>query len=107
MALDFSVKNGDIFPILDAPVIENSNFDKSLTNPLKAPGIRDNRPNKGEIILNVAHGRNLDELKRWIDVVSSVQLDGWGLGSFHRNSTNEILKHIFYMTDPLRYSRQR
>jgi hypothetical protein len=97
-AFDLSVANGNLFPILDIPVTPTADFDRHLAISKKsAQYYKDNKPNEGEIILNVAHGRHMGEVKRWIDDISEVELDGWALGSSHRGNPKEILKGMFYM----------
>ena len=98
MALDYSLRNGTIFPILDSPVLLNSDFKRNLAETDRsAQYYRNNRPNAGETILNTAHGRDLDEIKRWVEIMSKVELDGWGLGSLSNRNPKQLLKAAFYM----------
>jgi hypothetical protein len=97
-AFKLSIENGHIYPILDLPVTPDADFDKHLRiSKESAQYYHDRKPDKGEIILNVAHGRHLGEVKRWVDDISKVKLDGWALGSSHRGNPKEILKGMFYM----------
>jgi queuine/archaeosine tRNA-ribosyltransferase len=100
-ALAYSVKNGHIFPILDSPILPHDDFNKNLAESYEsARYYSDHRPNASEIVLNVAHGRNLKELKRWIDEISKITLDGWALGSSYNGNNDkskDLLQAIFLM----------
>lgn len=97
-AFKLSIANGNLFPILDIPVTPDADFDEHLKiSKNSAQYYKANKPGDGEIILNVAHGRHIEEVKRWVDSISQVELDGWALGSSHRGNPKEILKGMFYM----------
>jgi hypothetical protein len=102
-ALDYSVKNGDIFPVLDSPLVPYADFKKNRRETFEsALYYRDHRPGRGEVILNVAQGRDLGELERWLELMAKVELDGWALGSSSRNgkhpSTKKLVEGgIFYV----------
>ncbi len=97
-AFELSINNGNIFPILDIPVTPSASFDDCLKSSMdSAVYYKANQPHKGEIILNVAHGRNLTEVKTWVDKISKIELDGWALGSSHGGNPKEIVKGLFFM----------
>lgn len=97
-AFDVSVKNGNIFPILDVPIIGNGDFDKCLKiSKESAEYYNIHKPDNGEIILNVAQGRNQKEFQKWVDSISKVKLDGWAMGSSHKGNSKEVMKSLFFM----------
>lgn len=97
-AFNVSIMNGDIFPILDVPIVGNGDFDKCLKYSCdSAVYYKANKPGNGEIILNVAQGRNQSEFKKWVDAISKTQLDGWAMGSSHKGNSKEIIKSMFFM----------
>jgi len=97
-AFDISIQNGNIFPILDIPPVAGTDFDECLKLSYEsAKYYKAHKPGNGEIILNVAHGRNLVETKKWTDKISKVELDGWAVGSSHEGNPKQIIKGLFFM----------
>lgn len=100
LAFNFSVKNGTVFPILDRPVTPGVDFDANLKISLESAQYYKSRKSEAEdkMILNVAQGRNNEEMKRWVDTIGQVELDGWAFGgSMHGGDNKEIMIDIFHM----------
>lgn len=92
LAYAWSEKNGNVFPILDRPLIPDCDYDKHLDLSFKsAEYYATERPSDDKkLILNVIQGRNTNELGTWIDKMSQIPLDGWAHGG-HRGHMSNIV----------------
>ena len=87
VALEWSEKNGDIFPILDRPV-RNLGPDKPLKtyeeclekSVASAKYYYENRTRSDALVLNVLQGQQKKNMEEWYKHVKDYQFDGWGMG---------------------------
>ena len=87
VALEWSEKNGDIFPILDRPV-RNLGPDKPLKtyeeclekSVASAKYYYENRSRSDALVLNVLQGQHKKNMEDWYKHVKDYQFDGWGMG---------------------------
>lgn len=82
VALSWSEKNGEIFPILDRPTgSEFYDDDYALETSLKsAKYYYENRKHNGEQILNVLQGETKGAIEKWYEKISQYEFDGWAYG---------------------------
>lgn len=98
-AFKWSMNNGDIFPILDRPLIPDCDFDEHLELSVKsAKYYAENRGDSDKLILNVVQGRTDKELKTWLSEISKIKLDGWAHGG-HKGNMINIVSVILDMID--------
>lgn len=98
VALEWSEKNGDIFPILDRPSF-NTGPDKPLKSYQEclektitsAKYYTENRTRSDAKILNVLQGQTRDAMERWYNEVKDFKLDGWGIGGTKGNIDRVLL----------------
>ena len=87
VALEWSEKNGDIFPILDRPV-RNLGPDKPLKtyeeclekSVASAKYYYENRTRSDALVLNVLQGQQKKNMEEWYKHEKDYQFDGWGMG---------------------------
>jgi len=92
IALEWSEKNGDIFPILDHPVTPGCDPAERLrTSVESAKFYLDNRSASGKEILNVVSGSTVEGSINWYNAIKKYQLDGWAHGG-HRGILTPILQ---------------
>jgi hypothetical protein len=97
VALEWSEKNGDIFPILDRPSF-NTGPDKPLKSYAEcleksiasAKYYTENRTRSDAKILNVLQGQSEDAMEKWYNKVKDFKLDGWGIGGTQGNINRVI-----------------
>jgi hypothetical protein len=98
IVLPWSESNGDMFPIIDYPLVNeyNRTFDDSLKFTVRnGEYYKKHRKKKGIRILNVIQGRELDEIDAWFDGVKHLNkgkggLDGWAIGGQSKNPCGYI-----------------
>ena len=86
-ALDWSEKNGDIFPILDRPswnIGKDKPFktyqeclEKSVGS---AKYYYENRSNSNCSVLNVLQGQTIHQKRKWYENIKQYEFDGWAVG---------------------------
>ena len=92
IALDWSEKNGNIFPILDHPVTPGCDPRERLeTSVFSAKYYEENRSVSNRQILNVVSGANIDGSRVWYDAIKKHKLDGWAHGG-HRGVLTPVLQ---------------
>lgn len=107
VALDWSEKNGDIFPILDRPLTPNCNFDDNLRVSIEsAKYYYENRSHANKVILNVVSARDMGEFEEWYKGISPISLDGWAHGG-HRSNMKTILQGLMFMFNKGEFTRDR
>lgn len=99
-AFNWSMKNGNIFPILDRPLIPKCDYNRHLDLSFKsAEYYATNRPSKDfKVILNVVQGRTKQEMSKWIDKMSQVPLNGWAHGG-HKGHMSSIVSVILELVN--------
>jgi len=101
VALSWSEKNGEIFPILDRPTgSEFYDDDYALEASLKsAKYYYENRKHNGEQILNVLQGENKGALEHWYQKISQYEFDGWAYGGItNLNPDGELAMEAKFAT---------
>lgn len=98
IALEWSEKNGDIFPILDMPVSsDNRSFQEVLQFSIKsAQYYQDNRTNSKCRILNVLSANRYASMEHWYKHMKDFEFDGWAYGG-HKNYSKAILQSILFL----------
>lgn len=92
IALDWSERNGDIFPILDHPVTPGCDPNERLKISKDAAIFySENRSVAGKQILNVVSGGNVDASRYWYDEIKEIKLDGWAHGG-HRGVLTPVIQ---------------
>lgn len=93
IALEWCMKNGDIFPILDRPlggkVVKsfNESLDKTIES---AEYYQKHRTSKKPKILNVLQARGKKDVEKWYEQIKHVKLDGWAIGGYEGNMVTVI-----------------
>ena len=93
IALSWSEKNGDVFPILDRPTGSHFYDDKEALalSLVSAKYYSDNRKHNGEQILNVLQGESKGAMEEWYSNISEYKFDGWALGGIsNKNADAEL-----------------
>ena len=91
IALDWSERNGDIFPILDHPLTPNCVPHDRLEVSIKsAEYYASHRSAANKKILNVVSANNLEGAEWWYNGIKHVKLDGWAHGGHRGNITPVI-----------------
>jgi len=108
IALDWSERNGNIFPILDRPVT-NAGSEGEIQRCLDlsheaARYYHENRSKSDCSILNVLSAKNVPEMERWYKAVSDFEFDGWAHGGTNRNF-KATLKGIFFLLKKGEYDK--
>ena len=112
-ALEWSDKNGDIFPILDRPPyitgksgVEDSVFFKTCLKKsvISAKYYSDNRSNPDAKILNVLHGRTMEDLEYWYKFLSPFKFEGWAGGGVH--TLAELLRSVLFLKKKGEFDRK-
>ena len=99
IALEWSEKNGDIFPILDRPsfTLHLKNDDGTPKSPYKdyqecldlsvasAKYYTENRTRSDTIVLNVIQGLTAEEIEKWYKEISKYEFEGWAYGGTNGN----------------------
>ena len=99
MALEWSEKNGEIFPILDRPsfTLHLKNDDGTPKSPYKdyqecldlsvasAKYYTENRTRSDTIVLNVIQGLTSEEIEKWYKEISKYEFEGWAYGGTNGN----------------------
>jgi len=87
MAFDWSMTNGNLFPILDRPLFKGADFNKNLDLSIEsAEFYSKNKCSEDVAILNVVHGRTISEVDKWIDSMSHIEnINEWAIGSVGGN----------------------
>jgi len=101
IALEWSEKNANIFPILDHPVAgpggsklkEKGCIEYSAKS---AKYYADNRTRNDRQILNVLSANRVSNMQRWYDGIKEFPFDGWALGS-HSNHLKTVLSGIIFL----------
>jgi len=105
IALEWSEKNGDIFPILDHPVTPGCNVQERLEISGKsATYYSDNRSVKGTQILNVVSSSNIGGSEVWYDGMKHFPLDGWAHGG-HRGNITPIIQTFLHLGNNGEFNR--
>jgi len=99
VALEWSEKNGDVFPILDRPsfTLHLKNDDGTPKSPYQdydeclklsvasAKYYTENRTRSDTIVLNVLQGLTVEEIEQWYKEISKYQFEGWAYGGTNGN----------------------
>jgi tRNA-guanine family transglycosylase len=98
VALEWSEKNGDVFPILDRPTFTlgmmrdgkqlspyNSYQECLDLTVTSAKYYSENRTREDAKILNVIQGQTIPQIKKWYDAVSPYKFEGWAYGGTKGN----------------------
>ena len=99
VALEWSEKNGDVFPILDRPsfTLHLKNDDGTPKSPYKdyqecldlsvasAKYYTENRTRSDTIVLNVIQGLTAEEIEKWYKEISKYEFEGWAYGGTNGN----------------------
>jgi tRNA-guanine family transglycosylase len=98
VALEWSEKNGDIFPILDRPtftlgmmrdgkpVSPYQDYQECLDLSVKsAKYYAENRTRTDAMILNVIQGQTVPQIKKWYEAISEYKFEGWAYGGTKGN----------------------
>lgn len=98
VALKWSEKNGDIFPILDRPtftlgmmregkpVSPYKDYQECLDLSVNsAKHYAENRSSSKAKILNVIQGQAISQVKKWYDEISKYKFEGWAYGGTRGN----------------------
>jgi tRNA-guanine family transglycosylase len=103
VALEWSEKNGDIFPILDRPSFNTGpdkplkSYDECLAKTItSAKYYTENRTRSDVKVLNVLQGQTKDAMEKWYDHVKDFKLDGWGIGGT-QGHINRILTALILL----------
>lgn len=92
IALDWSEKTGNIFPILDHPITHGCDRRERLkTSGDAAQYYVENRSAPNKEILNVVSASDIDGARWWYDGIKQYKLDGWAHGG-HRGNVTPILQ---------------
>ena len=111
-ALEWSEENGDIFPILDRPPYVTGKAGTDNKDRLKeclkktviaAKFYTDNRTKSDTNVLNVLHGRSMDELEYWYKFVKAFKFEGWAGGGI--KSLAEMLRSILFLKNKGEFDR--
>ena len=122
IALEWSEKNGDIFPILDRPsfTLHLKNDDGTPKSPYKdyqecldlsvtsAKYYKENK-SEGTTCLNVIQGQTLPQIEKWYKEISKYQLNGWAYGGSKGNLGRIIpviqflIQHDEFVRDDCKY----
>jgi len=108
LALEWSEKNGNIFPILDRPVT-NATSAGAVAESLRltheaARYYYENRSVSDNIILNVLSAKNVPEMEQWYETVKDYQFDGWAHGGTNRNF-KATLKGMLFLLNKGEYEK--
>ena len=99
VALEWSEKNGDVFPILDRPsfTLHLKKDDGTPKSPYKdyqecldlsvasAKYYTENRTRTDTIVLNVLQGLTVPQIEEWYKNISKYQFEGWAYGGTNGN----------------------
>jgi len=99
VALEWSEKNGDVFPILDRPsfTLHLKRDDGTPKSPYKdyqecldlsvasAKYYTENRTRSDTIVLNVLQGLTVPQIEEWYKNISKYQFEGWAYGGTNGN----------------------
>ena len=99
VALEWSEKNGDVFPILDRPsfTLHLKRDDGTPKSPYKdyqecldlsvasAKYYTENRTRTDTIVLNVLQGLTVPQIEEWYKNISKYQFEGWAYGGTNGN----------------------
>jgi len=109
VALEWSEKNGDVFPILDRPtftlgmmrdgkpVSPYNSYEECLDlTVVSAKYYSENRTRSDAKVLNVIQGQTIPQIKRWYDAVSPYKFEGWAYGGT-RGNLGRILTAILFL----------
>jgi len=109
VALEWSEKNGDVFPILDRPTFTlgmmrdgkqlspyNSYQECLDLTVTSAKYYLENRTRSDAKILNVIQGQTIPQIKEWYDAVSPYKFEGWAYGGT-RGNLGRILSAILFL----------
>ena len=118
IALEWSEKNGDIFPILDRPTFSLGMMrDGKPVSPYKdyqecldlsvnsAKYYYENRTKKNVDILNVLQGRRIPEIRNWYKNISKWKFQGWGLGGT-RGNLGRIIPSLLFLEQHGEFARE-
>jgi len=118
IALEWSEKNGDIFPILDRPTFSLGMMrDGKPVSPYKdyqecldlsvnsAKYYHENRTNSKCAILNVLQGRKISEIQNWYKHISKYKFEGWGLGGT-RGNLGRIVPAMLFLIEHGEFARE-
>lgn len=102
VAMEWLNENADIFPILDIPTSKDKSgmtsvyIEECAQQSIKnAKYFYDNRK-PGNSILNVLHGRNVQELNVWYNIIKEVEFEGWAYGGI---SFQQIATAFFFLLE--------
>lgn len=97
VALEWSEKNGDLFPILDRPLTKGCDFNEHLKLSVEAAQFyHENRSVEGTNILNVMSARNQSEMEHWYGEISKFDFEGWAHGG-HKGNLKAILQGLLFL----------
>ena len=98
IALEWSEKNGDIFPILDRPtfslglmrngkpVSPYKDYQECLDlSVASAKYYTENRTRSDTIVLNVIQGLTAEQIEKWYKEISKYEFEGWAYGGTNGN----------------------
>jgi len=101
LALDYSERNGNIFPILDRPVANAKNTsDVERCMKLTAESAKyyyENRTRSDRSILNVLSAKATTAMQPWYDAVKEYELDGWAHGGAFGNLKTYLKGMLFLL----------
>ena len=105
IALDWSEKNGDIFPILDHPVTKGCIIQERLdTSRESAEFYVDNRSAANKQILNVVSAASIEGARSWYDDMKAFPLDGWAHGG-HRGVLTPVIQTFMMLGNAGEFDR--
>lgn len=97
VALEWSEKNGDIFPILDRPARNKKNQKECIEKTIaSAKYYAENRTQDNCSILNVISGSSLKDIDTIYQGVSKYKFEGWAHGA-HLNNNKNIIHGLLYL----------
>jgi hypothetical protein len=104
-ALDWSEKNGSLYPILDMPVLGKTTWEEAVSfSQDSAKYYLDNRTKPDDIIMNVMSARNPHEMEMWYDRMKDYKFEGWAYGS-HGKYLVAMLQSILFFRDKGEFDR--
>lgn len=106
IALEWSEKHGDVFPILDMPVSSgNRTPQETLDFSVKsAKYYYENRQNPHCFILNVLSANRHSNMEHWYNSIKDFKFNGWAYGG-HKNYAKAIIQSILFLESKGEFKR--
>lgn len=98
IALKWSEKNANLFPILDLPVAGKTKFIEDAISYTvdSAKYYADNRTRSDRTIMNVLSASRAANMEKWYNAVKDFPFDGWAFGG-HSNHVKTIISGIMLL----------